>query len=817
MSLRHETYEDDFDFTTVFYDCFWNAAGDAIILIGPPLVNLEKDLDLAVIAYPSMAPCDLTLRHVFLGCQIVAKPPAGTTGLVMRTGASESFIAPQLNLCELFRNRRTAVTLSRNNELAWIRDWAAFNKNYHGCDGILIYDNNTDSYGVNDIYDSLEPIADGMQIAVLSWPFKYGVPDWRLPVSYGMLDSLYCQAGMLEHARHRFLSHASSVLNTDVDELVLTGAGASVFELVERSPTGLLAFGGVWVENHPVTAPGDAGAARHRDFAWVRTGDQVGCENKWAVVPARVPPAAQWHVHRILGMSASDCPELVEMRHFKAINTNWTVDQNRSRERRTDTAAVDQQSLRLDVVLREALERIFPAGSSEVFAGNGARPPGSAYAWRVRGGRLAAVQRWREAIEAVQTASSLMPDHPGFRLFLAMLQEHEKNDAAARDLRAEAEALRLRDPWYHLQCGRWLRDEGDPVAAHGAFARAIELDPQLTVAYHEMARNQFHDGQGGRPARADQILMRCARQVPRDALTRALLAKELERKGRLHDALEQVEIATGLEAENPHYHGLHARVLRRIGRLDAAEQAARRGIAADDLSARMQTFGEQSVAESWREYQWRAPAAPELRAELAEILAAKGDWAAAERAARRALACARTDPERHHRLSEILATRGRHDEAAAALEAAITLARQALRRPTPRDWPLTDRDRSLEARANRLSRILRAAGRRDEAITVLRAALATIPNSGAIRDRLATSLAEGGERDAAAALLRAALLERPEDARLRYRLSRALEVTDLPEAIALAKLAAELEPDNPTFQDHLVKLLLAAERTNEAA
>src|ERR687891_1649273 len=77
LSLRHGDYDDHFDFTTVFYDCFWNAAGDAIILVGPPLLNLESDLDLAIIAYPTMAPCELTLRHVFLGCEIFARRPAG--------------------------------------------------------------------------------------------------------------------------------------------------------------------------------------------------------------------------------------------------------------------------------------------------------------------------------------------------------------------------------------------------------------------------------------------------------------------------------------------------------------------------------------------------------------------------------------------------------------------------------------------------------------------------------------------------------------------------------------------------------------------
>jgi tetratricopeptide (TPR) repeat protein len=439
-------------------------------------LNLETELDLAIIAYPSMAPCNLVLRHVFLGCQIIAKPPAGTTGLLMRTGTSESFIAPQPNLCALFREHRTAVTLSRNNELTWIRDWVIFNQKYHGCDGILIYDNNSDAYGINDIYEYLEPIAEDMQIIILSWPFKYGVADWRLPLSCGIADSLYCQTGMLEHARRRFLAHSSSVLNTDIDELVITEGGSSIFELVENSTTGLLVLSGVWVENHPIRRRRASSRPRHRDFTCVSTGDQVGCETKWAVVPARVPNAAQWHVHRILGMSPSESRQLAELRHFKAINTDWTVDRSRSRDRRTSTEAIDPRCLRLDVDLQEALAKVFPEESRGDPASEAPQPARSAYGWRLRGGRLASERRWPAAIEALQAASFLMPEHPGFHLFLAGLQERQKNDRAARALRAKAEALRLRDPRYHVQCGRWLQDGGDLAAARRCFAKAIAID-----------------------------------------------------------------------------------------------------------------------------------------------------------------------------------------------------------------------------------------------------------------------------------------------------------------------------------------------------
>jgi tetratricopeptide (TPR) repeat protein len=818
LSLRHEDYEDNFDFTTVFYDCFWDHRGETIILLGPPLANLETELGLAIVACPSMVECKVILRHVFLGCQVVAKPPAGTTGLIIRTRSSETFIAPQPNLCALFRKHRTIVTLNQNNELIWIRDWIQFNRDYHGCTGVLIYDNNSDAYCIDGIYEYMQPLDDVMQIVVLSWPFKYGVPDWRLPVSYGLVDSLYCQTGMLEHARHRFLTHAGSVLNTDIDELVITEGGSSIFGLVENSTTGLLVLDGVWVENYP---PGRKGASRksprHMDFACVSTADQVGCETKWAVVPSRVPHAAQWHVHRIFGMSPSESRQIAAMRHFKAINTDWTVDRNRSQELRTSTGTIDPQCLRVDVGLQEALARVFTEESDRIPATDEPRPVRSAYVWRVRAGRLASEGRRREAIEAVQAALGLMPEHPGFRFFLARLQEQEKNEGAARGLRAEAEALRLRDPVYHLQCGRWLQDEGDLLAAQRCFAKAIEIAPKLTSAYHELARNLSHCRYYGRPSKPEDILGTCARCVPDDAVTRALLAQGLESKGRPHDALIHVEVAIELDPENPHYHCLHARILRKIGRLSAAEQGARRGMELDDLSARMQVFARQSVAKGWLEHQWCLPTAPDLRAELAEILVAKGELRAAEAAARDALSLARTEPDRYARLSEILAMKGCEARAAKELEAAISLARQDMRRPTPRDWPTIRRNNYWEARANRLSRLLSADGHTDEAIAVLREALVTVPDSSSLKNKLAALLIDTGDTQAATTLLGAAILARPEDATLRHSLSKAFKATDPPQAIECAKVAVELEPENPSFQEHLIELLFAAERVDEAA
>jgi tetratricopeptide (TPR) repeat protein len=493
----------------------------------------------------------------------------------------------------------------------------------------------------------------------------------------------------------------------------------------------------------------------------------------------------------------------------------WTVDCNRSQHLRTCTA-IDPQPLGVDVGLQEALAKIFPEESDRIPAIDGPRPVRSAYVWRVRAGRLASEGKWREAIEAAQAASCLMPEHPGFRLFLARLHEQEKNEDAARSLRAEAQALRVRDPWYHVQCGRWLQDEGDLLASQRCFAKAVQIDPEFTSAYHELARNQSHWRYYGRPSKPEEILATCARCVPDDAVTRALWAKALERKSRLHDALIQAQVVIELDPENPHYHCLHARILRKIGYLDAAEQAARRGMVLDDLSARMQVFGGQSL-QGWLDNQWCLPTAPDLRAELAEILVAKSEWRGAEEAAREALFLARTDPDRYVRLSEILATSGCDEEAAEQLETAISLARQDMRRPTPRDWPMIRRNNDWDSRANRLSRVLSASGHTHEAIAVLREALVAVPDSSSIKNNLATLLIDTGDIQAAMALLGSAILARPKDAMLRHGLSKALKATNPQRAIESAKAAVELEPDNPSFQECLIALLFATERVDEAA
>jgi hypothetical protein len=69
----------------------------------------------------------------------------------------------------------------------------------------------------------------------MEWPFKYGPQGAN---SWDHWDSDFCQLGAWEHARWRFLQNARSAMNSDIDELVLSKSGQSVFEAAEHHGPG---------------------------------------------------------------------------------------------------------------------------------------------------------------------------------------------------------------------------------------------------------------------------------------------------------------------------------------------------------------------------------------------------------------------------------------------------------------------------------------------------------------------------------------------------------------------------------------------------
>lgn len=308
-----------FDALTIFYDCLKSADGSRIIFLGPPLANLETEVVAAIRrvfnlsgeAHPFLLN---TIRHSYMWLpaqQICDDLPSG----IFR----QDRIVVQPNLSDVFSGKRVLFSLSKDNELLWIKDWVYFYARKHGCDAVLLYDNASTAYNSAELSETIGSIPGIKTAIVVDWPFPYGVTGY----------SNFSQFGMLEHARRRFLAFADGAVNADVDELIITSDGSSIFDLLRQSRTGYLRYNRRWIENASNVSHDKR--RRYKDYVYFAHEIEPLVRPKWAIVPSRCPEEGWWRVHGVDGVQ----PDLkisgkLLARHFKAINTNWKDERSRA-------------------------------------------------------------------------------------------------------------------------------------------------------------------------------------------------------------------------------------------------------------------------------------------------------------------------------------------------------------------------------------------------------------------------------------------------------------------------------------------------------
>lgn len=312
LEYRHPGYLEQFDAHTLFYNVFWRDGH--VVLVGPPLVNLAPAV-LAGLRFDGLPPPVAPVVRNFDRTDVItyamsARPRRVTLdigGAHLAARILPDHAAP-------LSGRRALVTLSKNNELVWIRDWIDFHVRTHGVDAVVLYDNASDRYTPPELLHHISSVPGIRTAIVVPWPFVFGPqadPDhW---------DSDYCQYGMLEDVRRRFLAEARAMFQVDVDELIV-GPGGDIVDALDRSPTGALRFPGRWlstVSSDPAAPP------RHRHFHHTFASNYLAA-TKWVAIPGRIPDAVQMRVHDLFGpdfdLATSERPLF---RHFKAISTNW--------------------------------------------------------------------------------------------------------------------------------------------------------------------------------------------------------------------------------------------------------------------------------------------------------------------------------------------------------------------------------------------------------------------------------------------------------------------------------------------------------------
>jgi hypothetical protein len=360
LKFRDENFDGDFDSTTLFYDAV-QVNDSQVAVFAPPFLNLRDQLA-ATTFHSASKRYAARARHLDRHAQLWMDIPKNGD-LIQATGPLGNFeFSISRSETELFRDCRVIFTLSKDNPIEWILDWVRFNRDVHGANAVIIYDNASNAYDGATLSSALASVPGLRCSAVMEWPFQYGPQGSNV---WGHWDSDFCQLGAWEHARWRFLQDARSAMNSDIDELVLSRTGQSVFEAAERSWTGLVRYRGRWVigtearlHDRTVNA-----APRHSDFSilmppkyelsrWLTWRDANECPAKWTVVPGRCPPQAQWHVHVIRSWWASYTrTRQFCFRHFREIGSNWKY-------QRTSRVLFDPSIHRTDRLLNETFRRV---------------------------------------------------------------------------------------------------------------------------------------------------------------------------------------------------------------------------------------------------------------------------------------------------------------------------------------------------------------------------------------------------------------------------------------------------------------------------
>ncbi|MEL6678126.1 MAG: glycosyltransferase family 2 protein [Pseudomonadota bacterium] len=334
---RSDTYEARYDFTTLFYDTYYDESVSEVRLICPKLLNFEPLLREAVLkvdGYPAeIAGIDELVR----GDMVRIPSPTSKPGtLTLEHPLFAASVAVGRRHLEMFAGKNAVYAISKDNRLEWITDWLSYYVQHHRLQAVVLFDNDSSAYSMEELGQALTSVEGIEAAALVRAQFPFG------PGGSGIVNfsSKFLHMTMVELGRRRFLDHARAVINVDIDELIHSRSGRSIFDATAESPEGYLRFNGKWVYAKP---PFPDGFPRHADHTHIQVKRNPTVPRKWAVVPQGPLRDTLWRTHRIKSLQ-DDVTDEFGFWHFRQVSTNW--DYNRDDDWDENRIARDETLIR---------------------------------------------------------------------------------------------------------------------------------------------------------------------------------------------------------------------------------------------------------------------------------------------------------------------------------------------------------------------------------------------------------------------------------------------------------------------------------------
>lgn len=357
------TYAEKYDDITVFFDIV--IQDKKLILSGPPLRNLETFIENADIyvdgklaKFVSSQELERTQLTIFTVPDVVQQDSHEVKILIDKLSINQT-----MRVCgevqKALNGKKVLVTLQKDEDLQWIEDWIRYYVKVHDVDAVLIYDNSSTSYTCDDIIETISRI-DGLSAAfVVNWNFKYGPQGAPWTGKDVPWDSDFCQIGALQNARYGHCSEAIGWINADVDELVISRNGESVFDALAKAGNGIIGYSGEWVANYSINLS-DGELPRYWNFPYL-TGNK--CGSKWTANSQALDPSAHPTAHYMRKINYPQDDNFF-IAHYKALNSGWKIPGRKETKSSPNNRLLNSNEL----LLAASVATVFPVESYLLFS-----------------------------------------------------------------------------------------------------------------------------------------------------------------------------------------------------------------------------------------------------------------------------------------------------------------------------------------------------------------------------------------------------------------------------------------------------------------
>lgn len=303
--LQDEDFHAKFDATTLLYDCVYSARAKGYLFSAPAFENLWPVFrdglhmngdPVVALSRKASGRCDQVFLRGPAGAELTLQIEDQTLPLKHRVSIAENFDAQNL-----------LIAINKDNDLSWIEEWATYHARVHGATGAVLFDNGSSAYSLEALSEAFAGVPGFKKSAVVSAPYPYG---FKLRAGKKTFRMAYLQTAVINIARRDFGAQARAVLSCDIDEMVLTPDGSSVFDAAVASRLGGFKFSGSWVYPENVEA---IPCAQHAHLNRVAP-DNV-CHPKWCARANGLLSQFGWNVHSFGG----------RMRAFVPINPRFSI------------------------------------------------------------------------------------------------------------------------------------------------------------------------------------------------------------------------------------------------------------------------------------------------------------------------------------------------------------------------------------------------------------------------------------------------------------------------------------------------------------